>query len=198
MSRPGGPFEPLPFSKKQTAAQPQARLKLTVDGTSDEFWLAQGSRDAQETAPPGTRRIVAGRNRRVAITLQQDQIDMAVAVHLHRFLRKLDPGSKEESHFSSLVDLLDVPHDKPLAEKVLITMNMPADVADPLTGRAYRLFQSGFYPPQRPTISYLTVNSDPGRGLKYTGCLLVVMGIFLTYFMRKAAAPGSTSQAVTP
>jgi hypothetical protein len=188
--RPGRTVEPLPFSKKQNSAEPQARVRVTVDGQSEEFWLAQSGRDGQEPAW-GARRIIAGHNRRLAVTLRQDQIDMAVAVRLHRFLRKLDPGSKEESHYSSLVDFLDLPHDKPLAENVLITMNRPADVADPQTGRSYRLFQSGFYPPRHPTISYLTVNSDPGRGLKYVGCLLVVVGIFLTYFMRKTSAPAA-------
>ncbi len=37
-----------------------------------------------------------------------------------------------------------------LRENVLITLNAPVDFADPLTGRTYRLFQSGFDGPWLP------------------------------------------------
>jgi hypothetical protein len=33
-------------------------------------------------------------------------------------------------------------------------------------------------------VSGLTLNYDPGRGLTYVGCLLIVAGIFLAYFIR--------------
>ena len=33
-------------------------------------------------------------------------------------------------------------------------------------------------------LSGFTLNYDPGRGLTYVGCLLVVAGIFVAYFVR--------------
>ncbi len=33
-------------------------------------------------------------------------------------------------------------------------------------------------------VSGLSLNDDPGRGLTYVGCLLVVAGIFVAYFVR--------------
>ncbi len=81
---------------------------------------------------------------------------------------------------------------------MLVTLNAPLDFADPATGRSYRLFQTGMPGPfaanevpgaTRPVYaSYLTLNYDPGRGLQYAGCLLAVVGIFLRYYVRPAAA----------
>ena len=33
-------------------------------------------------------------------------------------------------------------------------------------------------------LSRLSVNYDPGRGLKYAGCLLIVVGIVIVYYLR--------------
>ena len=85
---------------------------------------------------------------------------------------------------------------------MLITLNAPVDFADPQTGRTYRLFQSSFRARGRPAspsstswsgndrsrdqvyLSRLSVNYDPGRGLKYVGCLLIVAGIVIVYYLR--------------
>ena len=36
-------------------------------------------------------------------------------------------------------------------------------------------------------VSGFSLNNDPGRGLTYVGCLLVVAGIFAAYFIRIVA-----------
>ena len=102
-------------------------------------------------------------------------------------------------------------------------MNGPVDFADPRSGRSYRLFQTSFQgplqperldlpwngpvdPPPRLFLSYLTVNADPGRGLKYAGCLILVAGIFCRFFLRgtaraattQGALPDSSSSAESP
>jgi DNA-binding beta-propeller fold protein YncE len=90
---------------------------------------------------------------------------------------------------------------------VWITMNAPVDCFDPLTGRSYRLFQERFAGPFKPgqalssTLKYedlvpsdslkselyesiLTVNYDPGRGIRNVGNLLVCLGILTMFYMR--------------
>lgn len=93
-------------------------------------------------------------------------------------------------------------------DDVWITMNAPVDCFDPQTGRSYRLFQERFSGPFKPgeQISFtqkfedlvpadslmkselyesiLTVNYDPGRGVRNVGCLLVCMGIATMFYMR--------------
>ncbi len=89
-----------------------------------------------------------------------------------------------------------------LRKDVLITLNEPVNFSDPRTGRSYRLFQESFAGPWKPGdeefdqmvpsgstkdqlfASFLTVNYDPGRGLKYTGSLLIVAGVGVMYYMR--------------
>ena len=90
---------------------------------------------------------------------------------------------------------------------VWITMNAPVDCFDPQSGRSYRLFQERFAGPFKPgqalssTLKYedlvpadslkselyesiLTVNYDPGRGIRNVGTLLVCFGIFTMFYMR--------------
>ncbi|WP_145051013.1 hypothetical protein [Lignipirellula cremea] len=85
---------------------------------------------------------------------------------------------------------------------VWITMNAPVDISDPHTKRSFRLFQEQLRGPFKPGdfefaakmprgetadelyASILTVNYDPGRGFRSAGCLLVVAGISIMFFMR--------------
>lgn len=89
-----------------------------------------------------------------------------------------------------------------LEPAVEISVNRPKDFLDPVSGRSYRFFQESFNGPWKPGdsvfdalvganpdrdrlfVSILTVNYDPGRGLKYLGSLLVVAGVAVMFFMR--------------
>jgi hypothetical protein len=206
--RPGWNLSPAPFDKEKEAQQKvrQARVRLTVDGNSEEFWLEGMRADPVDSDPKtGQRRVVAGKGRRVAITLPWDRLDLGFALYLHKFERKLDPGTSMPSYYASLVDML-APGDKgdsePLRKNVLITLNEPGDFSDPSSGRSYRVYQSSFDGPFRPGhpffddrvggtgsreelyISVLSVNYDPGRGLKYSGCLLICAGVATMFYMR--------------
>jgi len=92
------------------------------------------------------------------------------------------------------------------------------DFADPQTGRTYRLFQSSFNGPWKPGnpefdqlagrdrsrdqiyLSRLSINYDPGRGLKYAGSLLLVAGITMVFYMRayfRRKSPTSNNRMVS-
>ena len=59
--------------------QPIARVRLTVDGKSEEFRLG-----ASSEGPPrgGQQHVVEGRDRRVTITLPPDAVDLSFQVYL--------------------------------------------------------------------------------------------------------------------
>lgn len=207
--KPGNVILPVSFNK--SANPPSSfravKLRLTVDGNRQEFWLLG--------PPPGPFstglfesevRTVQGRGRRVSATLPLDHVDVGFVIRLRDFERKLDPGTSQPSHYSSIVDFLDEESGKPAMSNVLITMNAPVDFSNPHSGRSYRLFQESFAGPFLPGdamyerfynaqpdntprrrelySSTLTVNYDPGRGVKYCGCLLVVAGIVTMFYMR--------------
>jgi hypothetical protein len=183
----------------QSEPQPTARVRLSVDETTKEINVVALPGEPAETK----QQVVAAKRRSVTISLPLDEVDLGFQLYLRRFQRKLDPGAGTASHYSSLVDFLDLsrpPHK--LRENVLITLNAPVDFADPRSGRTYRLFQSSFSGPWTPGepefdqllhgdrsrdqvyLSRLSLNYDPGRGLKYLGSLMVVVGIGLVYCLR--------------
>jgi hypothetical protein len=195
---------PVEFKKEKAAIQKlvAARLKVTVDDKTEEFWL-QGILGGDPTDPPLTaqqKREIASGDRTLTVMLPPDEIDVGFRVRLNDFERKLDPGTSQASHYSSVVDLVDRKRDTDFQKDVLITMNAPVDFSDPATGRSYRLFQESFNGPWLPGdavydryasperddlyMSTLTVNYDPGRGTKYAGCLLIVCGIGTMFYMR--------------
>lgn len=187
--------------KPLSAKQPRVRLRLTVDGRAEEFWLARLPTDPGELIADADQRIVEGQGRRVAVVLVPDQVDLGFRVKLDRFIRKLDPGTGQASHYSSLVDILDRHKNEALRKDVLITLNEPVNFSDPTTGRSFRLYQASFSGPFKPGdpafesiagttlqdqvyVSVLSANYDPGRGLKYAGSLLVVAGVFVVFYMK--------------
>jgi hypothetical protein len=184
----------------QSEPQPTARVRLSVDGTAKEFDVVASPDEASEAK----QQVVAAKRRRVTISMALDEVDLGFQLYLRQFQRKLDPGAGTPSHYSSLVDVLDLGRPpKKLRENVLITLNAPVDFTDPQSGRTYRLFQSSFSGPWTPGepefeqlirgdrsrdqvyLSRLSVNYDPGRGLKYLGSLLAVVGIALVYGNRR-------------
>jgi len=189
-----------------TEPAPSVRVRLTVDDRDEEFNLGlpdQASYDLGFSEKPAPH-VVAGRGRRVAIALAQDAVDLGFAVRLREFHRRLDPGSPMPSYYASCVDIVDAGDpSRWLQQAVVITLNAPVDVCDPRTGQTYRLFQEGFDGPWTPEdpkfdklvgadrtrdhvyLSQLSVNSDPGRGLKYAGSFLVILGIAVVYFLKR-------------
>lgn len=101
------------------------------------------------------------------------------------FQRGFDPGTEKASKFSSDVMLTDKAagiRDQP----VHISMN------EPLTHKGYTFYQSSFIREQDPRSmretgrvqSVLQVGLNPGRRVMYAGCLLVVLGAFVQFYMR--------------
>jgi hypothetical protein len=196
--RGGVRLEALDYDAEEQ--EPRAKLRLAVDGVTGEFWLT-GCMDEQMQADG--RQGVESPLRRATVAMAQDYVDLGFLAFLREFQGRLDPGSGMASNYSSLVDFLaGDPRRTVLREKVTITLNAPVDFTDPRSGRTWRLFQSGFDGPWKPGsrqfqamagndrsrdriyLSILSLSYDPGRALKYTGCLLIVLGIAVIYYTR--------------
>ncbi|MBX7165564.1 MAG: cytochrome c biogenesis protein ResB [Pirellulales bacterium] len=207
LDAPGKYVRALPFDKKEhpSTSTRAARVRLTVDEAAREFWIVSkpvgllaGRRGSDEEE------TVASAKRSVTLAMPLDTIDVGFQVKLLDFERKLDPGTSQPSHYSSVVQFCDRQDETKLLRSgdTLITMNAPVDFTDPKTRRSYRLFQESFngpylpgdpifnllYDPAQPRqqlfASVLTVNYDPGRGTKYAGGLLIVVGIVTMFYMK--------------
>ena len=216
--RPGFSARPVSFDKNlERTPLRQAHVRLTVDENGEEFWIPCFSFnpvEEKELAIPEEllRRSVAGRGRRVELSFVPESFHIGYSVDLHKAWRKLDPGTRQPSFYGSEIDLVPSRAVKsasagslapapPKYENLLVTLNAPLDFADPaFPGRSYRMFQStmpgpfspekyGLKPGEPVYLSGFRLNYDPGRGLTYVGCLLIVAGIFVAYFVR-FAGPG--------
>jgi hypothetical protein len=207
-------LRPLPFNKNDNRFLRQAQVRLTVDDQSAEFWMPCSLLDpleklAMPLPEPLLNQVVVGQGRRVALSFAPESFHLGYTIHVRKAWRKLDPGSHKVSFYGSEIDM--TPNDDALAsakpdtasgqaaayENLLVTLNAPLDFADPAhPGRSYRMFQA-MMPPHRYTpqerklkmgepayMTGFTLNYDPGRGVTYVGCLLVVAGIFVAYFVR--------------
>ncbi|NQU23236.1 MAG: hypothetical protein HQ567_18305 [Candidatus Nealsonbacteria bacterium] len=188
---------------------PQVLVRLTVDGIADEFWLAGRMMYPLDEPPQSDqRRAVQGKRRRVTIELQPDEVALGFSIDLRDFLEEMYAGTGMERNYSSQVDVFSREDPgKRLVSKGLITMNVPMDFADPASGRAYRLSQQGRMGPWEPSadfrieelvddqtqrsriyVSVLGANSDPGRGTKYFGSMMIVAGVLIVLCRRISRA----------
>jgi len=211
---PGQRIVSLPVGKQRGAEQ-RVKLRVSVDGNEDVFWIRAASPTIVPLPPESDQvRYVYGRGRTVRVVWNYDRLDLGFGVFLKRFEKLSEPGSRMAASYSSLIDFVKMndsvdakggyttsPSDfKVLQENVLIRMNQPAVFQNTLLSRRYRIYQSSYDGPIRPNdarfqelydgnvfpwetkpreslyISKLSLNDDPGRGLKYLGCFLFVFG----------------------
>ena len=216
VDRPGFSVRALPFENDDDGPHlRQAFVRLTVDDQSEEFWLPCSSPNPvykKVLAIPEElqHKTVAGKGRRVELSFAPESWHLGYSIDLHKAWRKLDPGTRQPSFYGSEIDLVPSgswvmsssavsSRQPPKYENLLVTLNAPLDFADPATaGRSYRMFQSTMPGPYIPEeydlkpgesvyLSGFRLNYDPGRGLTYMGCLLIVAGIFVAYFVRFVA-----------
>lgn len=67
---------------------------------------------------------------------------------------------------------------------------------EPLKHSGFTLYQTSYEPGDpRPITSILSVNRDPGRGAKYLGSLLIVLGAIWLFAMKYRRAPARKAMA---
>jgi hypothetical protein len=56
---------------------------------------------------------------------------------------------------------------------------------EPLESKGYTFYQASYIPEvPRPVTTILSVNHDPGRGLKYWGSILLILGSISLYLVK--------------
>ena len=176
--------EPLALPKGQMDNGLAASLvEMTVkDGDTEatrEFYVRQSptyNADWQTVVFP---------NAMYRIAYDVDRRPLGFELELEDFEVTFNPGTDQARSYVSKVLLTDKAEGiekKPL----VITMN------EPITHRGYTFYQSSYIPETLPHSSRKTgrfqsvfqVGSDPARRVKYAGCLLVIVGAFVQFYMR--------------
>ncbi len=211
---PGVHLEPIAF-KKDFANEFYAKIRLraTLDGESETFLLRTIPKDSNISAPQieyFTKKILS-KNRIAKIALTNKTVQTGFFLYVRKFRPSYEPGSSTPSSFKSIVDYLPNTENNHLSKKenVVIQMNQPGIFYDPKFGRSWHVYQDSFRGPflpgspefeqavqghllqgekdPREKIYYtvLSINNDPGRGLKYTGSLMLVLGIALLIYKKR-------------
>ena len=179
-------------------------VAAAADAEDERRRLVKGDAKAEDAS--------ADVERGAAVQLANDTQELGFRVVLDDFERRLDPGTSRPSGYSSRIDFAEKTDAEKsdgeqgaaeiFEEDVVVSLNRPASFTDPVDGRTYRFFQTSFSGPYRPGDrefdqavggsrkgdelyrSTLSVASDPGRQLKYAGCLMIVAGIVVMYYMK--------------
>jgi hypothetical protein len=174
-------FEPIVLPKNQMEeAIPATLLALTVGDHTSEVWLQRNeSLDA-----PAFKSVTVG-DRIYEVAYDLDRKPLGFQLKLKDFDRGFEPGTEQSTKFVSQVLLTDTseglreqPHtismNNPMSHKGYTFYQMRySALRDPRSGQSTGQFQSVFQ-----------VGIDPGRPVKYAGCMLIVLGIFLQFYMR--------------
>lgn len=113
------------------------------------------------------------------------RIDLGFPLKLKEFKIGRYQGTMRAASYSSVVVLPD-------GGETEISMN------EPLKLSGFTFYQASFQEDEnkKPVASVLSVNRDPGRWIKYLGCLLIVAGtVHLFYFNRKSGKKKTRSLA---
>lgn len=175
-------FVPLALPKdKLNQGIPAAKVAMTVDGDTQTAWIRKSP--GLDPLPPVTLTFKDGKS--FEVMFDSDRKDLPFSVALDDFEVGFDPGTMQASAYTSQVRLTDEPR-KVLNKPVTITMNEPMKhlawtfyqasydrVRDATTGRETGAYKSIFQ-----------VRLDPVWGVTYAGCLIVVLGAFVQFYMR--------------
>lgn len=155
-----------------------ALVEITVGNETKEVWVRR---------PPAFEPIferVSFGEKVYEVAFDCDRREMGFDVKLDDFDVGFDPGTTQAATFTSkvrLTDKLSGISDKPIT----ITMN------EPMHHNGWTFYQSSYIPHKdaqgRDTgefQSVFQVATHPGRPVIYAGCLLVVLGTFVQFYMR--------------
>ncbi len=115
----------------------------------------------------------------INFTISKKTINLPYEITLSNFVMKTDPGTTKAASYESYVTLLDGRNTKGATEHH-VYMNTPLKYDD------FTFYQSSYFNLDKDTYgSVFSVNLDPGRPVKYFGCILLVFGSIWHYFIRR-------------
>lgn len=161
-------FKRASVPKGKEGPPPALRIQIARDNGFADFWLGRGqARDVQ----------VGDQNLKVAYALKS--LPLGFSVKLKDFRMKTYQGTQDPSAYESQVVLKDP--EEGGSREYLIAMNQP------LAHRHFKIFQASYQRnPGGPDWSVLSVTYDPGIQIKYLGSIILVLGIVLIFYFRKA------------
>lgn len=165
-------FEPLSISANQKVPpEPAAEIELSLAGQTHTLWLQKKGNSLYQT------RAVATPQGTLGLKLAEAEKDLGFSLELVKFHRGTNPGGFGNATYASVIRLQD--------DRQGVDRQQEISMNTPLTHNHLTFYQASFGDGGHGRASStLSVAHDPGSVLKYSGCLLVCLGIALMFFMR--------------
>jgi len=156
------------------SAQPQPAIRISLlRQPESKLWLGLGDRAdfVDESGFP------------ISVGYFPKRVVLPYGIRLKRFEMTHNPGTLDPASYSSYVQVVTgISKDSAALDQLPvhhITMNEPM----PMEG--YTFYQASYIPDMpRPTVTILSVNHDPGRFLKYSGSILLILGSVMLYLVK--------------
>ena len=158
---------------------PSILAEMTVKGETRDVWLRK-SADFEMNFKP-----VVFSDSMYELAYDVDRLDLGFTLQLNDFDVGFDPGTSNASSYRSEVTLTD-PAAGIKDEPKSIYMNHTLD------HKGWRFFQTSYYPYEDKKtgqktgefVSVFQVAKNPAREMIYAGCMIVVLGAFVQFYMR--------------
>ncbi|MBT3236705.1 MAG: hypothetical protein HN353_12185 [Bdellovibrionales bacterium] len=166
------PVPSLPLQQNGKLVKGREKAALIVM-SGEEHWLSS-STPLYLKAPhkhEGEKEVVY---ENMIVSIEKSKLSLPFSFTLDRFKMDKNPGTNMPASFESYVNLL-TPQGLSVEH---IFMN------NPLKHHGFTFYQSSYFPSEGGSFaSVLSANVDPGRGLKYFGSLLLVLGAVVHYLL---------------
>jgi hypothetical protein len=155
-------------------AQPEPAIQVSLlENPNSKIWLGLGDRANFKNS----------RGEDVTLGYFPRRLVLPYGLRLKHFEMTTNPGTMDPATYSSFVQVVDEFQKTQADLEALpdhhITMN------EPLNWKGYTFYQASYIPEApRPVTTILSVNYDPGRGLKYWGSILLIAGSIALYLSK--------------
>lgn len=148
---------------------------IKINALGKKYWI----RDDQSI----TLRV---RGEKLKLELEKKSLRLPYEVSLTRFKMDTDPGTNSPASYESFIQLFT--KDGPSDHHVFMN--------NPLKYEGLTFYQASYFDTgQGQYGSVLSVNYDPGRPIKYLGSLLLTLGSFWHFYLRRKKSPKKESKA---
>ena len=146
-------------------------VKAVVAGETHQMWLQRGNR------LHGSERIRTSKGP-MNVSFGYAERPLGFSLKLLDFTRGLNPGGMGDASYASSVRLED--------ESRGVNLEQTISMNQPLTHGKFTFYQSSFRrAPDGRDMSVLSVAHDPGRFLKYFGSLMICVGTFIIFYLKR-------------
>jgi len=163
------------------APMPAALIEFRKGDEAKQIWFAQGNREVFYLAGVPYTVIYGTRT-----------IPLGFELELKDFMIDYYEGTTRPMSYKSQVVLED--EKEGLTQRALISMN------EPLEYKGFKIYQSGYQLGEQgePDVSIFSIGRDPGIPVKYTGSIIMILGIIIMFYLKrfshkKAVTAGKSS-----